>query len=512
MNNAPQSYWIDSTMSPSFPTLTEDVHVDVAIIGGGIVGISTGYMLSKQGVNVAILEADRILHATTGHTTAKVTSQHGLIYSKIKKQFNMEMAKQYADANETAIREIAVIVQTNDIACDFVHQDAYVYTQQTDNLEKIKEEVEIANELGIKASFVEELPIGIPIKGAVRFENQAQFHPRKFLIPLADKIIANGSKIYEQTRVVRLEEDEHTLLTEQGHKVTADKIIIASHYPCINKPGFYFTRIHTERSYVVAVRTKEKYPGGMYINAEDPTRSLRNQQTEEGELILVGGENHKTGQGEDTRVHYQALVDYAHSHFTVEDIPFRWSTQDCMTLDDLPYVGQFTANSPHLYVATGFGKWGMTNSVASAMVLRDLIIDGKSPWQEVYSPARKTSLQSMGTFIAQNANVAKELLAGKMTLPSSNGELQRGEGKVIEYKGKRAGAFLDQQGKLHVVDTTCTHMGCELQWNAAETSWDCPCHGSRFSYTGDVIEGPAVRPLHFHDDVNTVGKLLTEQF
>jgi glycine/D-amino acid oxidase-like deaminating enzyme/nitrite reductase/ring-hydroxylating ferredoxin subunit len=512
MNNAPQSYWIDSTVSPSFPSLTEDVHVDVAIIGGGIVGISTGYMLSQQGINVVILEAGRILQATTGHTTAKVTSQHGLIYCKIKNRFNMEMAQQYADANETAIREIAQIAKTNGIECDLVHQDAYVYTQQTDNLEKIREEVEVANELGIKASFVEELPIGIPIKGAVRFENQAQFHPRKFLIPLADKIIANGSKIYEQTRVVRLEEDEHTLLTEQGNKVTADKIIIASHYPCINKPGFYFTRIHTERSYVVAVRTKEKYPGGMYINAEDPTRSLRNQQTEEGELILVGGENHKTGQGEDTRLHYEALVDYAHSHFKVEDTPYRWSTQDCMTLDDLPYVGQFTANSPHIFVATGFGKWGMTNSVASAMVLRDLIIDGKSPWQDVYSPARKNSLQSMGTFIAQNANVAKELLAGKMTLPSSNGELQRGEGKVIDYKGKRAGAFLDQEGKLHVVDTTCTHMGCELQWNTAETTWDCPCHGSRFSYTGDVVEGPAVRPLHFHDDVNTVTKLLTDNF
>lgn len=512
MNKTPQSYWIDSATASSFQTLTEDIQVEVAIIGGGIAGILTGYMLSKQGIRVAILEADRILRGTTGHTTAKVTSQHGLIYSKIKSQFNMEMARQYADANQTAIRNLAEIAETNGIACDFVQQDAYVYTQQADYIEKIKEEVEVAKELGIKASFVEKLPIGIPIKGAVRFENQAQFHPRKFLIPLADKIITNGSKIYEQTRVVRLEDDEHTLLTEQGSKVTADKIIIASHYPCINKPGFYFTRVHTERSYVVAIRTKENYPGGMYINAEEPTRSLRSQQTETGELILVGGENHKTGQGNDTRLHYESLVDYAYAHFAVEDIPFRWSTQDCMTLDSLPYVGPFTVHSPHIYVATGFGKWGMTNSMASAMILRDLIVDGKSPWQDVYSPSRKTSLQSIGTFIAENANVAKELIAGKLTLPASNGELQRGEGKVIDYKGKRAGAFLDQQGKLHVVDTTCTHMGCELQWNAAETSWDCPCHGSRFSYTGDVVEGPAVRPLRFHENVNTIEKLLTEQF
>lgn len=515
--NPPKSYWMDSTPQPAYPVLAEDIKVDVAIIGGGIAGISAAFLLSQQGVKVAVIEADHILQGTTGHTTAKVTSQHGLIYRQIKKQRGAELARQYAEANETAIRMIENIAQGNQIECDLVPESAYVYTQQTGYVEQIREEAEVAVSLGIKASYLEQIPLGFPIKAAVRFADQAQFHPRKFLIPLAEKITGQGSQIFEQSRVVEIAAagKEYAVSTGQGKKVTAEKVIIASHYPFLNKPDFYFSRIYTERSYVVAIKAKEKYPGGMYITAEDPTRSLRNQPFKHGELILVGGENHKTGQGEDTILHYEALVDYANANFTVEDIPYRWSTQDCMTLDNLPYVGQFTAETPNLYVATGYGKWGMTNSMASAMLLTDLILKGSSPWQEVYAPSRQSTAASIVTFISQNANVAKELIEGKIMPPAKNSEIleiKPGNAQIIETDGQKTGAYRDEQGKMHCIDTTCTHMGCEVQWNSAERSWDCPCHGSRFNIAGEVIEGPAIAALKPHYNLNPVEKLLTEYF
>lgn len=509
----PLSFWIDSTAQPVYPILNNDINVDVAIVGGGFAGISAAYFLNKHGIRTAVLEASHILQGTTGHTTAKITSQHGLIYEKIRSKLGEEFARQYAEANETAIKLIEEIIRENNIQCDYVPQAAYVYTQQDKYIEKISEEAEVASSLGIKAAYLEEIPLPFKIKAAVRFDHQAQFHPRKFLLQLAEILSSKGCPIYEQSRIVDIEEGEnYVLTTNRGKKVTAGKVIIASHYPFYNKHGMYFTRIHTERSYVIAVKAGEKYPGGMYITAEEPGRSLRSQMWQNGELILVGGQHHKTGQGPDTARHYEALTNFANEIFTVEDIPYRWSAQDCMTLDSLPYVGHFTRNTPNLYVATGFGKWGMTNSIASAVILKDLIVNGRSDWQEVYNPSRDTIAASTKTFVAENLNVAQKLIAGKLSIIPENIDIKPGEGKIIEAGGQRTGAFRDDKGKLHLVDTTCTHMGCELYWNSAERSWDCPCHGSRFSCEGEVIEGPALRPLNLYNNVNTVEKLIKDDF
>ncbi|MDF2590882.1 MAG: dependent oxidoreductase, partial [Clostridia bacterium] len=267
----PESYWIASTPTTDYPKLTEDIKVDVLIVGGGMSGISCAYMLSKEGVKVAIIEADRILQGTTGHTTAKISSQHGLIYNKIKTKMSMEYAQQYADANESAIRLVEKIQNELHIDCDFMHQLSYVYTRQDEYVQKIKDEVDTASKLGIKASFLEEIPFNFPIKAAVRFENQAQFHPRKYLLALAKEITNKGVRIFEQTRAVDIEENgAYVVTTHEGKKVTAGKVIIASHYPFYNKHGMYFARIYPERSYTIAIKAKEKYLGGMYITAEDP--------------------------------------------------------------------------------------------------------------------------------------------------------------------------------------------------------------------------------------------------
>lgn len=510
---SPSSFWIESSPSTNYPTLDKDLKVDIAIIGGGLTGIQCAYQLQKEGLSIAVLEAHRIGHGTSGHTTAKITSQHSLIYYKILSQMGTELAKQYASANESAIHEIKKISEENNIDCDYTFQDAFIYTESNEYIQKIQDEVKAASSLGIEASYIEDIPFPIPIKGGIKFQNQAQFHPLKYLISLAKVVHDKGVKIYEETRAVDIEENDNYIITDsQGKKVTAEKVIIASHYPFYNKHGLYFARIYTQRSYIIGIRAKEKYPGGMYINAEEPARSLRHQSTPEGELILVVGENHKTGQGEDMNKHYKALIDFAEDIFTVENIPYRWSTQDCMTLDGIPYVGNYTPNTPNLYVATGFQKWGMTNSTASSLLLRDLIVKRESPWSDVYNPSRNTIAASAKSFLVENADVAKHLLKGKLSPLSQDVKVEVGEGKVFEVKGDRVGVYKDEQNRLHIVNTTCTHMGCELNWNSAERSWDCPCHGSRFSYEGKILEGPAVSPLEMTNDVNTVEKLFKDDF
>ena len=514
LNGLSRSYWLTPPEQPGYEELKHDMTVEVAIVGGGIAGITLAYLLCKEGIHPVLLEANRILFGVSGHTTAKITSQHDLIYHKIRSEFGDELAQQYATANESAIREIEQTVKEHDIHCDFKAESAFVFAQDERNVQKISDEVKAASDLGIQASFVDRIPFDIPIAAAVRFDHQAQFHPRKYLLALAKEISEKGCSIYENSKVVDLEETGgvYTLKTGNERKVRAKIVIIASHYPFFNKAGLYFARLYVERSYIIAVKAREEYPGGMYISYEEPARSLRSQRSDHGILTLVGGENHKTGQGEDTRQYYQALIDFATQHFTVEDIPFHWSAQDCMTLDGIPYVGHYTADTPNLYVATGFGKWGMTNATVSAMLIRDLITRGKSEWKDVYSPSRFDLAASLKNMVSENANVAVNLIKGKLSLEPDEITLKAGEGKVIQKDGLRMGVYKDDEGKLHIVDTTCTHMGCEVNWNSAEKSWDCPCHGSRFNVDGEVIEGPAVRNLNSGKSVNTVQKLLKDEF
>ena len=476
----PESYWIASTPTTNYPALEEDITVDVAVIGGGVTGITTGYLLKREGLTVAVAEANRIGDGTTGHTTAKITSQHDLIYDKLITQLGMEKAKQYADSNEGAIKFMAQTIQENNIDCDLEWENAYVYAQSPENVEAIKKEVEAAQSLGIKASFAENLPLPFPVKGAIQFEGQAQFHPRKYLSAVAEKIAADGSHIFENTRAISIEGGQKCIVTMQnGKKITASKVVIATHYPFSNIRGLYVLKIFPSRTYIVAIRAKAKFPGGMYINVELPTRSLRSVSLGDGsELILIVGENHKPGQGEDLNIHYKNLIDFAHQNFDVEEIVYRWSAQDYMTTDNIPIIGNITADEPNIYVATGFKKWGITTSAVSAMILKDLIVGNENPWTEVYSPTRFTDIDSMW------ASIEKTLKAVK-----------NGEGKVINVAERNMGVYRDDKGKIYLININCTHMGCGLKWNNAEKTWDCPCHGSRYSATGDVVDGPTFTSL-----------------
>lgn len=494
----PKSFWLDSVANkPQFPSLTEDLKTDVVVIGAGITGITTAYLLAKQGVKVVVLNAGPILEGTTGHTTAKITTQHGLIYHEFLSHFGEEKTRLYYEANHEALMSIKRIIDELDVDCQWSEDDAYLYTSDDAYLNQLQDEYLAYGKLNIDADYLLSTPLPFETKAAIRMKEQARFNPVPYLIRLIQEIVQMGGQIYEGTTVIGATQEKPSIIkTKQGAQVTCDYVVTASHNPFNDVKSLYFTRLHAERSYVIAARTEQPYPGGMYINVEKPSRSLRPVTIDGEPAVLIGGEGHKTGQGLCTHQYYENLQQFGETTFGLKEILYRWSAQDLFTLDKMPYIGQQFTDVPHLLVATGYRKWGMTNSMVAAMLNTKIILGEKSPYEEVFTPHRFHADPSIKTFVMQNANVAKHLIAGKFDLLHRQPEeLSPDEGSVVRVKGMRAGAYRDPQGELHVVDTTCTHLGCEVEWNEAERTWDCPCHGSRYSYQGEVIEGPAKKSL-----------------
>lgn len=491
-----ESYWMATTPESSYPPLSGDTHMDVAILGGGMVGITTAFLLKEAGIpSVAVIEADRILTGVTGHTTAKITSQHNLIYDRLISKFGKEQAQQYADSNQAAIEKIASIVRSKNIACDFVRKPAYVYASSEESTGNIRNEVDAAQSLGLPASFESDLPLPFETYGAVRFGNQAQFHPRKYLCALAKEIEGDGCHIFEKTRALKLEGDGPVTITTDKGTVKANRVIQATHFPIHDKPGLFFQRLHQSRSYVLGVRIEEPFPQGMFINAEEPVRSLRSQPAGKGELILVSGDGHRTGEGNEID-HYRNLEKWIRSVYSVNSIDYHWSTQDVITLDHVPYIGRLTSGNENLYVATGFRKWGMTTGTAAAMILTDLVLGRSNPWEEVYNPSRFKPIESAKTFFSQAAEATKGLVGDRITpVHEKASQILPGEGAIVKIEGERVAAYRDKAGVLHTFDPSCRHMGCIVSWNNAEKTWDCPCHGSRYNAMGEVIKSPAAYGL-----------------
>ncbi|NKQ20214.1 FAD-dependent oxidoreductase [Brevibacillus laterosporus] len=493
----PEPYWRDSVTLPTFQSLQEDLEVDIVIIGGGITGITTAYLLVKEGLKVALLEADTLLNGTTGHTTAKITAQHGLIYDELISHMGRTKARQYYEANSEALQFIKQTVEEHQINCDFSQQDAYIYATTKECVHKLEQEFTAYQQLHIPGELISHIPFDIKIHKALSMKNQAQFHPVSYLTKLVQLIVESGGLIFENSMAIDLEEgNQPTVLTREGRRVTANYVLSCSHFPFYDGLGFYFTRLYAQRSYVIAVKTEKEFPGGMYISADQPTRSLRSTTMNGENIVLIGGESHKTGQGKDTLEHYKALEAFGHEVFGMNEILYRWSAQDLVTLDKVPYIGEITANHRNVLVATGYRKWGMTNGTAAALLLRDIVLKRENSYIDLYRPSRFFINPSLKEFFEQNLDVAKHLISGKLEVPDRKIEdLTNGEGSVVLYNGERAGAYKDDNGQLHIVDTTCTHLGCETEWNHGDRTWDCPCHGSRFSYTGEIIEGPAELPL-----------------
>ncbi|GAA0359614.1 FAD-dependent oxidoreductase [Bacillus horti] len=496
----PESYWRDSVELPIFPRLNENKKADAVIVGGGIAGITTAYLLVKEGLSVILLEASTILNGTTGHTTAKITAQHDVIYDELINKVGLENARLYYQANMDAIHFIKQTIQDHSIDCGYSEQDAYLYTNSEEGLTKLKKEAEAYKKLGIQGEEVEKMPLDVPLKGSLVMKNQAKFHPLQYLATLVKYILEHGGSIYEHTTAEDVEKVnvvDKKVTTADQHEIVCSHVVSCSHFPFHDGLGFYFARMYAERSYVLAYKTDNDFPEGMYLSVDTPQRSVRTTPLADGQkLVIIGGGSHKTGQGICTIEYYEALQEFAEKKFGLRNISYRWSAQDLITTDKIPYIGKLSGGSEHIYVATGFRKWGMSQGTLSALLLRDIILKRENQYEKLYSPTRFDLATDGKNLAVQNADVAKHLIAGKLEIVREKAEnLAHGQGGVVSVNGKRAGAYRDEEGELYVVDTTCTHMGCEVEWNEGERSWDCPCHGSRFSYTGDVMEGPAKKSL-----------------
>ncbi|MCA0971149.1 FAD-dependent oxidoreductase [Halobacillus litoralis] len=493
----PEPLWREDCKIDSFEPLREDASTEVLIVGGGITGITTAYLLAKAGKQVTLIEADQLVNGTTGHTTAKVTAQHGLIYNEFLNHFGDEQASLYYQAQMNALHFMKDLVDQYSIDCEWTEEDAHLFATTKQGALKLEKEHKAYLQLDIPGTLYESLPFDMEATKALSMKNQARFHPLKYLQALVKELKNLGCTIHEQTTATDVkEEDRIHVKTGNDCTITCDKLVSCSHFPFYDGKGFYFSRMYAERSYLMAIEPEKEIPEGMYLSIDEPKRTVRTASYNGKPILLIGGESHKTGQGVDTSFHYRVLEEFAARTFGIKKKLFQWSAQDLTTLDKVPYIGPITRRNQNVFVATGFRKWGMTNGTLAGQLISDYVLGEQSLFHELFTPSRFKTDPSMKQFLSQNFDVATHLIDGKLELVADRPErLHKGEGKIIQWKGERAGAFKDEEGQVYMVDTTCTHMGCEVEWNGAEHSWDCPCHGSRFSYDGSVMEGPADQPL-----------------
>ncbi|MDQ1712003.1 MAG: hypothetical protein QOE45_1453 [Frankiaceae bacterium] len=495
---APVSYWIASTPTTRYDAAPAELDVDVAVLGGGIAGLSTAAALQTRGRSVAVVEAGRIVEGVTGHTTAKVAASHGLLYAYLIDAFGEERARLYADSQQAALDHIVRTTADEGVDCDLVRTPSYVYSEDPAEVETLEREVEAATRLGLPVSLVKDVPLPYDVAGAIRYDDQARFHPRRYLLHLAERIVANGGLVVESTRALDVDEGDPCVVTTDRGVVRARDVVVATHIPFLDR-GMFFARQFPKRDYVVAARIDPTHaPDGMFLSTETPTHSVRVTEDGDALLLIVGGEGHTTGRADDTEDRYRRLEAWTTERFGVTDFTHRWSTQDYTSTDRVPFVGRFHPGAKRLWVATAFGAWGMTNGTMSGLLLADLVTGVENPWAGVYDPGRIGPVTTKAKeFVKENVAVAKELVTGYLSPGdvASVDDLAPGEAAVVRTGLSKTAAYRDDDGVLHAVSARCTHLGCVVGWNAAERSWDCPCHGSRFGVDGAVLQGPAVEPL-----------------
>ena len=490
-----ESYWADTTTRPSFSKLNKNIEADVCIIGAGITGIMTAYMLKDSGLKICLIEKGEVCSGVTENTTAKVTSQHGLIYRYLEDSFGIEFARKYLKSNEEAINMIEDIVKKENIECEFQRTDNYIYTCTNEYIQRIKDEVETVNKLGLNAEQINKINLPFEIKIGIKFPNQAKFHPLKYLYKVIEILESNDIEIYTNSIIKDIEKEGigYILKTEE-YDVKCKYVVMATHYPIKSFPGLHFLKMYQDRSYAIAIEPHEKINPGMYISAESPVASFRPINDE---LLIIGGEDHKTGDNsKDLNICYKSLETYAKEIYPSMKVKYRWATQDCVSLDKVPYIGDFSNLMPNIYIATGYKKWGMTTSHVAAKIIRDKILDIDNEYEEIYRATRMAPIKNHEEFGNMLKQTVYSLGINKIKMPKYKYEdLEKDTGGVVEYEGKKMGIYKDKEGKIYAVKPYCKHLGCELSWNNLEKTWDCPCHGSRYDYTGKLISEPATEDL-----------------
>ncbi|HUP43952.1 MAG TPA: FAD-dependent oxidoreductase [Thermoanaerobaculia bacterium] len=490
MDNQTHSLWIATASSPQFGPLRDGTHVDVAIIGAGISGLTAALLLKERGKRVAVIEKNRIAEGESGHTTAHLTEAVDARYHFISRSFSREAARIVADASRGAIEQIATIVDRLSIDCGFRRLPGYLYSETRSHVAELKKEAAAAGEAGVAARFVEEVPLPFPTRGAVLFENQAQFHPRQYLIALASRIPGDGSYLFDGTPVVKIVDGEPCVVETENGRLTADVIFQATDVPI---SGFtsIFLKDASYRTYAAAYLVEGPHPDGLFWDTFDPYHYTRWQETADGTFLIAGGEDHKVGQETDTDGCFDRLNRYVMEHFGSRPLRYRWSGQVIEPADGLPFIG----SAGKIFVSTGYAGQGMTFGTVGGMIVADLITGRPNAWAELFDVTRKHARGAVKDLVMENADYPRRMIVDRVARRNVDTkellDVKEGEGKIVSLDGRKAAVHRDDGGGLHAVSPVCTHMNCDVAWNQAERTWDCPCHGSRFDVDGGVIHGPA---------------------
>jgi glycine/D-amino acid oxidase-like deaminating enzyme/nitrite reductase/ring-hydroxylating ferredoxin subunit len=495
--SAAESLWLTTAPVSGYAPLDRDLDVDVAVVGGGVAGLTVALLLKRAGRRVAVLDAARVGRGVTGCTTAKVSALQSTLYSTIRQRHGDEAAKTYATASLAGVERLAGLVAEEGIDCDLVRRDAYTYALEQDERPAIKREADAARQAGLPIEFVDSFDVPFPVHGAVRLADQVELQPVRYVQGLAAAVHGDGSAVFEETRVLGVREGRPARVRTAGAEVRAAHVVIATHYPILDR-GFYFARLEPQRSYCIAARLASGAPPrSMSINPGSPTRSVRDA----GDLLVIGGEGHAAGATSAQPERFERLAEFARRYWDVAEVTHRWSAQDPVPYDHLPMIGRYRPGSSNLWVSTGFMKWGFATATFAATLLAEAV-EGRPPeWAGVFDPNR-VSLRSLPDLGKMGAKVVADLAGDRLRRPTARSvdDIPAGEARVLPERGiGRKGVYRDTDGTLHAVSVRCTHQGCLLRFNAAERSWDCPCHGSRFDVDGAVLEGPAVKPLERRD-------------
>lgn len=475
----------------------EDKTYDVIIVGGGITGVTTAFLLQEAGFKCLLLEAANLGFGTTGGTTAHLNTLLDVSYETIEKNFGLQASRAIAKASANAIRFIEKMTQEYKIDCGFQTADAYQYAQNEEQDKALVREATAATNAGLDVSRVATLPLPIACSSAIQVKGQAKFSPLPYLYELAKEFENLGGVILENTRVTDIAHNETVDVTAGEHTFSGRKLILATHIP----PGINLLHLRCVpyRSYAVAVRLSQNdYPQDLYYDMEDPFHYIRSQEVDGQQYLIVGGEDHKTGHHENTTLCFRQLEAWVRKHFPVAEITQRWSSQFYEPVDGLPYIGQLPGEEEDIYVATGFSGNGMIYGTVAALLLRDMLLGVQHELEKILDPNRLKPIAGFSNFISHNADVAKQFV-GKL-IPAASlpqlADLAPGEGKVITYESEKMAIYKDEAGELHTVSPVCTHMKCDVSWNSGERSWDCPCHGARYNTDGQVLNCPSTMALH----------------